>query len=292
MGIIAMRQVALRSSRLGIALVACWCVIASQTAAAETGIYVMRADGGGQREVASVELAVSHSSPRWSHDGERLAFEAIDESGTRRSYIVKVDGTELKEVATLGHPDWSPDDKQLVLDGDDSNTSAIFVQNVDGSGRTRLADGAWPRWSRDATRIAFCDGNTLRVLDLELGEQYSLCEGIFVQRPGSFDWSRDGKRLALFTRTADGGPRELYIINADEPSEAIKPRYSRPGMVGGHVTWSPDDKQLIFTIDSKIHALDVEGDAEPRLVANQSDMNRDPAISPDGKWIAFVRRPG
>ncbi len=292
MGVIAMRRVALRSSRLGRGLVAFLCVVASQTAAAETGIYVMSADGGGEREVVSVELAASHSSPRWSHDGERLAFEAIGEGGTRKSYVVNVDGTELKEVAGLGRPDWSPDNKQLVLDSDDWNTSAIFVQNVDGSGRTRLADGAWPRWSRDASKIAFCDGNTLRVLDLELGEQDSLCEGMFVQRPGSFDWSRDGKRLALFTRTIDGGPRELYIINADGSNEDIKPRYSRPGMVGGHVTWSPDDKQVVFTIDSRIHTLDVEGDSEPRLIPNQSDLNRDPAVSPDGKWIAFARRPG
>ncbi len=263
---------------------------ASPSATAETGIYVMNPDGGGQRKVISIEHAVSHSSPRWSPDGLRLAFDATDDQGVRTSFVVNLDGTQVKEVAKLGRPDWSPDGKQLLLDNDDFNSSGIFVQNVDGSGRTRLTDGAWPRWSPDASKIAFCDGPTLKILDLEDGSDFPICEGMFVQRPGAFDWSRDGRRLALFTRTVDGGPRELYIVNADGTSQSIEPRFARPGMVGAHVTWSPDDKQLFFTIDSLIYALDVEGNSEPRLIPHQSELNRDPAVSPDGKWIAFARR--
>ena len=267
-------------------------LIGPQVAFGETGIYVMSAAGGGERKVTSVERALTYRSPRWSHDGRRLAFEAVDERNVRKSYVVNVDGTELREVAPLGSPDWSPDDKQLALDSDNGRDSAIFVQNLDGSGRMRLTDGAWPRWSPDGKRIAFCDGSLLKVHDLLQGGEQRLCEGKFAQRPGSFDWSRDGKRLALFTRTTEGGPRELYILNADGTSKDLKPRYSRPGMVGGHVTWSPDDKQLIFTVDSMIHVLDADGTDQPHLVPNQSENNRDPAVSPNGKWIAFVRREG
>ena len=266
-------------------------ILLSRIATAEDGIYVMNMDGGGERKVVSVERTVSHRSPRWTHDGKRLAFEAVDARAMRKSYVVNLDGTELREVADLGSPDLSPSDKQLVLDNDDFNTSSIFVQNVDGSERTRLTDGAWPRWSPDGKRIAFCDGTLLKVFEIAQGGESRICEGKFVQRPGSFDWSRDGKRLAIFTRTVENGPRELYILNADGTSKNAKPRFSRPGMVGGHVTWTPDDKRLVFTIDSMIHVLDAEGTADPKLVPNQSDSNRDPAVSPDGKLIAFARRP-
>lgn len=277
---------------LGSILLAILVLARSDAAIADTGVFVMKTDGGGERKVCTVERASTHRSPRWSHDGKRLAFEVADESGSRKSFVVNLDGNELKEVAQLGSPDWSPDDKQLALDSDGESPSGIFVQTVDGKGRKRVADGAWPRWSRDGKKIAYCDGNLLKVLDLERGGEQQLCGETFIQRCGSFDWSHDGRRLALFTRTLENGPRELYLVDADGgTSTKLTLRYRRPGMVGGHVTWSPDDNHLTFTIDSMLHTLDVAGDAEPRLIPDQSDNNRDPAVSPDGKWIAFVRRP-
>ena len=257
----------------------------------EDGIFVMKTDGGGERKVIAIDGIEFHRSPRWSHDGKRLAFETLDDRGARKSYCVNLDGTELKELCDLGSPDWSPDDRQLVFDSDDGMTSSVWMQNIDGGGRSRLTDGAWPRWSPDGKRIAFCDGPQLKVRELATGSERLLTEAVFAQRPGSFDWSRDGKRLAFFTRTGTGSPRKLYIINADHPNKEEKPRFSREGMVGGHVTWSLDDKQLIFTIQSMIYVLDVDGSAEPRPVPDQSDNNRDPACSPNGKWIAFARRP-
>lgn len=279
-----------RPTLVFVILVASLIGINRRVAADDSGVYVMNVDGGGERKVIAVERAVSHRSPRWSHDGKRLAFEAVDGRTVRKSYVVNLDGTELKEVAELGSPDWSPSDLLLALE-DEANGGWVFVQNLNGRERTQLVQGAWPRWSPDGKRIAFCDGTLLKIFDLVQGSEKRICQGTFVQRPGSFDWSRDGQRIALFTRTVRDGPRELYIINADGTRKDLKPRYSRAGMVGGHVTWSPDDKQLVFTIDSMINMLDVEGTAEPRLVPNQSDSNRDPALSPDGKWIAFVRRP-
>jgi Tol biopolymer transport system component len=123
------------------------------------------------------------------------------------------------------------------------------------------------------------------------GDQRQLSPHLFPQRPGSFGWSRDGKRIAFFVRSLVGGPRELYIAKTDDPHQDLKPRYSRMGMVGGHVSWTPDDKQLIFTVDSFIHVMNVEGNSEPTRLPGQDEHNRDPACSPDGKWIAFARRP-
>jgi Tol biopolymer transport system component len=259
----------------------------------EIGIFVMRVDGSGVRKVVAVDGYDHHTSPRWSHDGKRLAFDALDAAGGRRKFFtVNVDGSDLQERGEHSSPDWSPDDKQLVYysEGGGDAQEGVWVQNVDGSGRTWVTAGAWPRWSPDASQLAVAQSDAIHIVDLTTGEERSLSQHLFPQRPGSFGWSRDGKRIAFFVRSMVGGPRELYIANADAPNQQLTPRYARMGMVGGHVSWTPDDKQLIFTIDSYIHVMDVEGDGEPTRIAGQEQHNRDPACSPDGKWIAFARR--
>ncbi len=259
--------------------------------AAEPGIFVIDVATGQERCVVAVDQATSHLSPRWSHDGRQLVFEVADAGGDAKIFVVDIDGTGLKEVSPHGSPDWSPDDKQLVYHQDPFEPEpSIWVENVDGQGRQQLARGSWPRWSPDGGQIAYCDGTSLMLIDLATSEQRAVVEGQFSQRPGSFDWSHDGKRLALFTRRVAGGPRELFIISATGQPGGLQPRYARPGRVGGHVTWSPDDKRLAFTVDSYIHTLRVDGQADPELLPGQQDKSRDPAWSPDGKWIVFARR--
>ena len=123
-------------------------------AAAEDGIYVMKIDGSDERKVVSVDGIQHHTSPRWSHDGRRLAFVTIDDDGMERSHVVNLDGTERKELGEMASPDWSPDDKQVVFHYDGDNMQqGVWVQNVGGDGLNWLVDGAYPAlvagWRQD-----------------------------------------------------------------------------------------------------------------------------------------------
>src|SRR5258708_6892064 len=73
------------------------------------GIFVMKIDGSEERKIVEVAGFARHASPRWSHDGRQLAFEASEgPNDAANFYIVNLDGTQLQELAEYASPDWSP----------------------------------------------------------------------------------------------------------------------------------------------------------------------------------------
>jgi len=99
-------------------------------------------------------------------------------------------------------------------------------------------------------------------------------------------WTPDGDRIifssgrvspsAIFSQAADGtGPAERITVASDG--------FHLPGAV------TPDGRQLIYRVDtagSDVRLLTLDQRRETPLLATPFD-ERDPAISPDGRWIAF-----
>jgi Tol biopolymer transport system component len=205
-------------------------MVASRGASAETGIYVIKATGGGERKVVSVPGMAFHGSPRFSHDGQRIAFDAVaEDEGIRKFYIIKLDGSGLKEMGEQSMPDWSPDDKQLVYhhNGGGGAEQGIYVQSVDGNGREWLTTGSCPRWSPDGSGIAFADSNGLKLFEVANGEVGVLFEAELEEAPHGFDWSRDGKALTFVCRRRGAKTRELFIVQSD--AAGVEPRLRLTG---------------------------------------------------------------
>jgi WD40 repeat protein len=259
----------------------------AQAPSGASAIFVMKADGSEARKVVEVKGHWDHGSPRWSHDGRSLVFDArLGAAGERACFVVGADGGGLRELAKGRSPDFSPDDRQIAFEAEGAAGSPeINVQNLDGQGRVKIATGRNPRWSSDGGTLAYSNGKMLRAVDLVGGEERNLLPAP-VDVVAGFAWSPDGTQLAVVAQPSADGPRQLVVIDPAKPNQRLAPRLA--SKLDGFVSYSPDGKQLLYSEAGEIHSLDVAGDAPPRKLAGQQDKNRHPAFSPDGKWIAFA----
>src|SRR5215203_2044489 len=188
-------------------------------------IWLAPLDGSAQpRRLTSGD---NDAQPRWSPDGERLAFVSKrgDEKAKRQLYVLPMGGGEPQRLTEIkddvGEPEWSPDGTQLVFSarvpykldsvgwtGD--RRRHLFVVPADGSGEAKqVTDGDFedsrPAWTPDGKRIAFSSARS-DDWDVELkGDVYLVpAEGGEPQRLTPNDanyyapsYSADGSRLAV-----------------------------------------------------------------------------------------------
>ena len=212
--------------------------------------------------------------------------------------------------------DVSPDGKRVVFDllGD------IYVMPIEGSGTapaTRIAGGAafdmQPRFSPDGTRIAFVSDRdglwNIWTMDAEgkNARQISRDRRWFVNSP---TWSPDGEYIYArrhFVAERSLGAGEIWMYHSSGPSDGLQVT-EKTGFQkdNGEPEISPDGRYLYYSKDvtpgltfeynkdpnGTIYAVmrrDLLTGRERRAVSVQGGSVT-PAISPDGKTLAYIRR--
>ena len=150
---------------------------------------------------------------------------------------------------------------------------------------------AHPRLSPDGRRLAFevteQRGSDIWVADL-LSQTVER-----ITRDGSSDrpeWSPDGRRI-LFS-SGRVLPHSLYEQPVDGSGAAVK--LLEPTGVGiREGVYTPDGRSIVYRVDTQgsdrdILQLPLEGDRTPMpLVVGPAD-DKQPRVSPDGRWLAYV----
>src|SRR6266850_1021175 len=140
--------------------------------------------------------------------------------------------------------------------------------------------GEDPRISPDGKRLAVKRNQNLWVIELEKGTALRITS-TFSQIPV---WSPDGSRIAysegtngLTVKPANGsGDAEGLLLGANFPA-----------------AWSPDGRSIIFLrrgvkTRMDIYALPLFGDRKEYLILNSPFNEQTPALSPDGRWLAYT----
>ena len=246
----------------------------------ESGETKILADGTGPRFAASGHLVFGRESSLWAvpFDPDRLTVE-----GTPAPVV---EGVQVNAGGGWALYDFAPDGSLAYLAGQSLFGHLIAVDREGAS--TPLADEPHayfqPRFSPDGRRIAVEADDDIWILDVARGTLSQLSVG-GAEGPV---WTPDGARVT-YAATAEGRDRGIFWKPADGSGEAEQlASLEHPRRLG---SWSPDGETLVFAVSHPSTGYDLwvlPGDGQPQPFLATPFSERNPELSPDGRWLLYL----
>lgn len=259
----------------------------------------------------TTRVTAHEEGPMWSPDGTRIAFERLGKEEQCTLYVVQSMGGAESQIGPCGnfivnYYDWSPDGKSLITSDQESAAAGrglplALLDLATGKKQVLAYQHANSdvdldaHYSPDGRLIAFRRGvvphSDIFLMSAGGGAVHQLTHldaSIF-----GYAWTPDSRGLVISTNPQ--GKVALYVTAIDSgqvsalavPSPATYPDIARAG--GNAVYEIRRTKNTLAQITLDPQATQPAQTAQvPQLLAASTGSDGAPAVSPDGKQLAFI----
>ena len=230
----------------------------------DAGPQQIRLANGAGVQVKKLTLQGRYSTPSLSFDGKRIAFvSSVNQGRNLDIFVMDIQSREQRRVTfsqNTGsrslYPSWAPDGSKIVFASNNDGNFDLYTVDGNGQNHARLTnstgDDVHPDWSPDGSKIVFASDQ--------------------------------------FRTTA-----QIWRLNVKTGHQQI---ISESRFGTAYPRWSPDGTQVAYhsavadeqlTGGWEIWQVRTDGTGVKRLIV-EGDRDDEPAVSPDGKQIAFTSK--
>jgi Tol biopolymer transport system component/predicted Ser/Thr protein kinase len=274
-----------------------------RTDPATSSIFLLAVDNPDDKRPLTAPAGLAKDyNPRFSPDGQTVAFARSTSGTTNDIFLVRLAGGEPKRLtfdnSFVNGLDWTPDGAYIIFSSNRlSGEGRLWKVPVSGGQPQPLSVGQGsaynPSLSRDGRRLAYTqnelNANIWRYEVPRATGRNSPPVKLIASTGQNWvpQYSPDGTKIAF--ESDRSGSREIWVCDSDGSNPRQLTFFQGPN--AGAPCWSPDSREIAFTVAEgrgAAYIVSVEGGPSRRLKTDCPYGTQGPAgWSRDGRWVYF-----